>query len=84
MKNVKYWFSVTAGLISTLTLGYSLLTPIWDLSHSDEILKTGGVVVLILSMILSVFTGQKISRDYTQEGIKENHEPEPFKGRHSK
>lgn len=52
--------SITAGLITVFALTYSGLAPIWDLPLATEIDQTAKVFVVMLSGILSAFTGQKI------------------------
>lgn len=66
---LKYYFSITAGLISTAVVAYSLLAPVWGFESADKIFSTGSIIVMVLSLILSVFTGEKVVRNNTPEGM---------------
>lgn len=58
---LKYYFSIVAGLISTFSVAYTLLAPVWNLSYADKVFSTGSILVMVLSLILAVFTGEKIT-----------------------
>ena len=60
MNNLAKKISIVAGIITAITLAYSGLSPIWHLPLATEIQQTGAVFVVLLSGILSAFTGQKI------------------------
>lgn len=60
MNNLAKKISIVAGIITAITLAYSGLSPIWHLPFATEIQQTGAVFVVLLSGILSAFTGQKI------------------------
>jgi len=60
MNNLAKKISIVAGIITAITLAYSGLSPIWNLPFATEIQQTGAVLVVLLSGILSAFTGQKI------------------------
>jgi len=60
MNNLAKKLSIVAGIITAITLAYSGLSPIWHLPLATEIQQTGAVFVVLLSGILSAFTGQKI------------------------
>lgn len=64
---IKHYFSIVAGLISAAAVGYALLAPIWELQYADKVFSTGSVMVMVLSLILSVFTGEKISNNKTPQ-----------------
>ena len=66
---LKYYFSITAGLISTAVVAYSLLAPVWGFEGADKIFSTGSIIVMVLSLILSVFTGEKIAHNNSPEGM---------------
>lgn len=72
MNNFAKRISVLAGVITALTLAYSGIAPIWDLPLATEVQQTGAVIVVLLSGILSAFTGQKlITNKAEQESFKE-------------
>lgn len=54
--------SIIAGVISALGLAYAGLAAIWGWPFADEIQKSAGVIVSLISAVLAVFTGQKIAR----------------------
>jgi surface antigen len=60
MNNLAKRISIVAGVITAITLAYSGLAPVWNLPLATEIQQTGAVLVVLLSGILSAFTGQKI------------------------
>lgn len=60
MNNLAKRISIVAGVITAITLAYSGLAPVWNLPLATEIQQTGAVFVVLLSGILSAFTGQKI------------------------
>lgn len=66
---LKYIFSVVAGAVSALTVGYSLAAPVWGLLYADKVFATGGIVVMVLSTLLAVITGEKISKEFSQEEV---------------
>lgn len=63
MNNLAKKLSIVAGIITAITLAYSGLAPIWQLPLATEIQQTGAVLVVLLSGILSAFTGQKLITD---------------------
>lgn len=60
MNNLSKRMSILAGIITAVTLAYSGIAPIWHLPLATEVQQTGAVLVVLLSGILSAFTGQKI------------------------
>ena len=66
---LKYYFSIAAGLISTFVVAYSLLAPVWGLEYADKMFSTGSIIVMVLSLILSVFTGEKIANSVSPESM---------------
>lgn len=68
---LKYYFSLAAGFISATVVGYSLLAPVWHLELADKVFSTGSILVMVLSMILSVLTGEKITKENTPEAMLE-------------
>ena len=72
MKNLKYNFSIIAGLISSFVVGYSLLAPVWGLGYADKVFSTGSIIVMVLSMVLSVFTGEKIANRLSPNSMLES------------
>lgn len=63
MNNLAKRISIVAGVITAITLAYSGLAPVWNLPLATEIQQTGAVLVVLLSGILSAFTGQKLITD---------------------
>lgn len=66
---LKYYFSIVAGLISTFSVAYTLLAPVWNLSYADKVFSTGSILVMVLSLILAVFTGDKIAHTNSPEAM---------------
>src|SRR5882724_7982907 len=60
MKNLATRLSIIAGLITAFSLAYIGIAPIWHLAFAQEVQQTAQVIVVLLSGILSAFTGQKL------------------------
>lgn len=63
--------SLIAGGVSIVTAGYVGLSLIWGFPYAYEVFQTGGVITVMISGALGVYTGTKLDSKYTQEGIKE-------------
>ena len=61
--NAKRIISIIAGVLSALGLAYVGIAQIWSLPLADQVQQTIGVIVSLLSALLSVFTGQSIAND---------------------
>lgn len=67
MKNLQQRLSILAGLITAFSLAYIGIAPIWHLALANEIQQTSQVIVVLISGILSAFTGQKILSNKNQD-----------------
>ena len=67
MNNLAKRISILAGIITAVTLAYSGIAPIWHLPLATEVQQTGAVLVVLLSGILSAFTGQKLIIDKAEK-----------------
>lgn len=67
MNNLAKKLSITAGLITAFSLAYVGISPIWGLPFAPEIQQTAAVLVVLMSGILSAFTGQKILSNKNQD-----------------
>ena len=61
--STKRIISIIAGVLSALGLAYVGIAQIWSLPLADQVQQTIGVIVSLLSALLSVFTGQSIAND---------------------
>lgn len=61
--NLRKKASIVAGLISAFAFTYVGLSEIWDLPFSDEIFRTGKVIVSFISLLLASFTASNLSQE---------------------
>lgn len=61
--NLRKKASIIAGLISAIAFTYVGLSEIWNLPFSDEIFRTGKVIVSFISLLLASFTASNLSHE---------------------